>query len=213
MSEIAVRTVDPPKPSLGRHAWLAAALSVLADEGIEALQITRLARELEATRGSFYWHFKDREDLLNSIIEEWQASNSGIIAKTLEDAGSLTEGVLALFYIWVHDERFSNNLDQAMRDWARHDAIVGDAMRREDDNRVGAIAGFFRKHGYGDDDAFVRARVIYFTQVAYYALHIEEDMTARLNLTEHYFRTFTGREIGVEQAAAFRQRMIEENKP
>ena len=213
MAEIAVWTAGPPKPPLGRQDWLSAALRVLADEGIDALQITRLARELEATRGSFYWHFKDREDLLNSIIEKWQAANSGIIARTLENAASLTEGVLSLFHFWVHDERFSNNLDQAMRNWAYHDATVGNAMRREDDNRVAAIAGFFRKHGYGEDDAFVRARVIYFTQVAYYALHIEESMTARLNLTEHYFRTFTGREIDNEQAAAFRRRMIEEKAP
>ncbi len=210
MADIAVRTVDPPKPSLGRHDWLSAGLRVLAEEGIDALQITRLARELDATRGSFYWHFKDREDLLNSLIEEWQAANSGIIARTLENAGSLTEGVLSLFYIWVHDERFSNNLDQAIRNWARNDDAVGDAMRREDDNRVEAIARFFRQHDYDEDDAFVRARVIYFTQVAYYALHIEESMTARLNLTEHYFRTFTGRELDIEKAAEFRQRMIEE---
>lgn len=210
MAEIAVRTVDPPKPSLGRHAWLSAALNVLADEGIDALQITRLARELDATRGSFYWHFKDRDDLLTSLIEEWQAANSGIIARTLEEAETLTDGVLALFYIWVQDERFSNNLDQAMRNWARHDDAVGDAMRREDDNRVEAIARFFRKHGYDADDAFVRARVIYFTQVSYYALNIEESLTDRLNLTRHYFRTFTGRDINDEQAEAFRQRMIKE---
>ncbi len=207
MAQIAVRTVDPPKPSLGRHDWLSAALNLLAEEGIEALQITRLARELDATRGSFYWHFKDREDLLNSLIEEWQAANSGVIAQTLDGADTLADGVLSLFYIWVHDEQFSRHLDQAIRAWARHDTDIGAVVRREEDNRVAAIARFFRRHGYEEDDALVRARVIYFTQVGYYALNIEESMTARLNLTGAYFRTFTGRELDAETAATHRLRM------
>ena len=207
MEQIAVRTVDPPKPSLGRHDWLSTALNLVAREGIEALQITRLARELEATRGSFYWHFKDREDLLNSLIEEWQAANSGVIAQTLDNAETLAEGVLSLFYIWVHDEQFSRHLDQAIRDWARHDETIGAVVRREEANRVAAITRFFRRHGYDEDDALVRARVIYFTQVGYYALNIEESMTARLNLAGVYYRTFTGQDLDPDVAAAHRRRM------
>jgi len=210
MADIAVRTVDPPKPALGRHAWIAAALTVLADEGIDALQITRLARDLDVTRGSFYWHFKDRDALLGSVVEEWQAANSGVIARTLESARSLTDGVLSLFYIWVNDERFSPRLDQAIREWARWDTAIGAAVRREEDNRVAAIAGFFRKHDYGEEDALVRARVLYFTQVGYYALNLDESMTARLSLTDGYFRTFTGREIDAARAAEFRRRLREE---
>lgn len=206
MEQIAVRTVDPPKPSLGRHDWLSAALNVVAREGIEALQITRLARELDATRGSFYWHFKDREDLLNSLIEEWQAANSGVIAETLDGSESLADGVLSLFTIWVHDEQFSRHLDQAIRDWARHDESIGAVVRQEEANRVATIARFLRRHGYEQDDAMVRARVIYFTQVGYYALNIEESMTARLNLTGIYYRTFTGRELDPAIAAAHRLR-------
>jgi AcrR family transcriptional regulator len=213
MPQIAVRTVDPVKPVLGRHAWLTVALTMLAREGIDAVQITRLARKLNATRGSFYWHFKDREDLLNCIIEEWQAANSGIIAETLDRATSLTEGVLSLFYVWVNDEQFSPHLDQAIRDWARHDTTIRQVVRCEEDNRVAAIAAFFGKHDYGKDDAFVRARVLYFTQAGYYALNIEESMTARLSLTDSYYRTFTGREIDTEQAAAFRKRMEQGETP
>ena len=207
MAEVAVRTVEPPKQTLGRHAWIATALSVLARDGIDALQITRLARELDATRGSFYWHFKDREDLLNCMMAEWQAANSGIIARTLEDAVSLTDGVLALFYIWVNDEQFSPRLDQAIRDWARRDRAIAVAVQREEDNRVAAIAAFLGKHGYDEKDAFVRARVLYFTQVGYYALNLEESLTDRLNLTGSYFRTFTGREIDTAQEAEFRRRL------
>lgn len=207
MAQTADDISHSPRPALGRLNWIAAALEILAPEGIDAVQITRLARRLDATRGSFYWHFKNRDDLLDCIIANWRAANSGIIAEVLNEATSLTEGVLSLFHVWVNDEQFSSQLDQAIRDWARHDGAIRAVVQGEEDDRVGAIAAFFRKHGYSKDDAFVRARVIYFTQVGYYALNIEESMTQRLDLTEPYFRTFTGRDIDAEQAAAFRDRM------
>ncbi len=213
MAQTAAEATDPSRPVLGRQDWIDAALEVLAPEGIEAVQITRLARKLGATRGSFYWHFKDRDDLLACIIARWQAANSGVIADLLDAAGSLTEGILSLFHLWVNNEQFSSRLDQAIRDWARHDDTTGAMVRREEDHRVAAIAAFLRKHGYAKDEAFVRARVIYFTQVGYYALNIEESMTERLDLTEPYFRTFTGREIDAAQARDFRERMQAERAP
>lgn len=207
MAQIAAEKADSSRSVLGRKDWIDAALEILAPEGIDAVQITRLARKLGATRGSFYWHFKDRDELLDCITAHWQAANSGIISQLLDEAGSLTEGVLSLFYLWVNDEQFSSQIDQAIRDWARHDDAIRAVVQREEDSRVDAIAAFFGKHGYTSDDAFVRARVIYFTQVGYYALNIEENMTKRLDLTEPYFRTFTGRDIDAGQAAAFRQRL------
>ncbi|MCR9137823.1 MAG: TetR/AcrR family transcriptional regulator [Alphaproteobacteria bacterium] len=209
MTPIAAEKADSTRSVLGRKDWINAALEILAPEGIDAVQITRLGRELDATRGSFYWHFKDRDDLLECIIDHWQAANSGVIAEVLKEAASLTEGVLSLFYLWVNDEQFSSQIDQAIRDWARHNDAIRAVVQHEENSRVEAIAAFFRKHGFTSDDAFVRARVIYFTQVGYYALHIEESMTKRLDLTESYFRTFTGRDIDAGQAKAFRRRLEE----
>ena len=50
----------------------------------------------------------------------------------------------------------------------------------------------FVRFGYEDEDALVRARVLYFTQIGYYALDIREPIEARLNLTPHYLKAFTG---------------------
>lgn len=207
MAQTAVRTVDSAKPPLGKYDWLAASLSMLVDEGVEAVQITRLARKLNVTRGSFYWHFKDRNDLLDAVLAEWRAANSGVMASSLTKATSLTDGVLSLFSIWVEDEQFSARLDQAIRDWARRSDQVMQIVRLEEDERIKAIAAFFGKHGYDEIDAFVRARVLYFTQTGYYALNIEESMTARLELLETYYRTFTGTDIDAGEAAAFKTRI------
>jgi AcrR family transcriptional regulator len=201
---------DDRRIPLAKPDWLAAGLQVLVDEGIEAVQITRLARELGVTRGSFYWHFGDRGDLLTAMIAEWRHLNSGIMKAALAGAPSLTDGILALFSVWTDSEPFSPRLDRAMRDWANRSDSVKQTVAAEDDSRVDAIAAFFCKFGFEVAEAFARARVIYFTQVTYYALDIEEALTDRMEALEIYFRCFTGLEIDPDAADAFRKKLFDE---
>jgi AcrR family transcriptional regulator len=59
----------PNRPSMTPEHWIAAATDLLVDKGIDAVRVDPLARQLEVTRGSFYWHFKDRESLLVSVLK------------------------------------------------------------------------------------------------------------------------------------------------
>ena len=58
--------------------------------------------------------------------------------------------------------------------------------------RTEAVKALFVRFGYEDGDAFVRARVLYYMQIGYYALDLREPIEARLNLTPHYLKAFTG---------------------
>ncbi len=205
-----------PKPHrLSAEDWIACALQTLIESGIEAVQITALARRLDVTRGSFYWHFESREALLDALLTHWRRQNTGVMVEALTGADSLDTGILALFSVWVDDARFDPKLDQAVRDWARHSDTLHGAVKSEDDARVAAIAGFYTRHGYEQPEAFIRARVLYYTQISYYALSKEqdEDMTDRLGYLEAYFRAFTGRDIDPEIARAYRAETLEASKP
>ncbi len=193
-----------------REDWLETALAVLVDSGIEDVQITRLATRLEVTRGSFYWHFTDRGDLVDALIDAWRNQNTGVMVDALEGSGSLTEGILRLFSVWVDHDQFDPKLDQAMRDWARRSEEVHAIVIEEDDRRIETIAQFFRRFGYQDPEAFIRARVIYFTQVSYYALEIREPMDRRMSYLSAYFRCYTGQEMDEAVAQDYRRRMAEE---
>jgi AcrR family transcriptional regulator len=57
---------------LGRNDWLKAARLALLRGGVEAVRVEKLARDLQVTKGSFYWHFKDREELLEILLCEWE---------------------------------------------------------------------------------------------------------------------------------------------
>lgn len=198
---------------LGRGDWLIAGLRILIDEGIDAVRITRLADDLGVTRGSFYWHFRDRDDLLNGLIEFWSQKNTAAVREAVAGAPSLTDGILALFDAWIDPERFDPRLDHAMRDWARRSDRVRRAVDDADTERVAVIASLYRGFGYDEDEAFIRARVIYFGQIGYYALDLDESLAARLANLEAYYLCFTGTPIDPAAAAAYRRRYLNPEDP
>jgi len=190
-----------------REDWLDAALKVLVESGIEDVQITKLAAQMDVTRGSFYWHFTDRGDLVDALIAAWKEKNTGVMVGALDGVESLTEGILQLFSVWVDHDQFNPKLDQAMRDWARRSDEVRATVIEEDDRRIDVISRFFRRFDYPESEAFIRARVIYFTQISYYALDIREPMDRRMSYLADYFRCYTGREMDEATARDYRNKM------
>ncbi|MEO1140360.1 MAG: TetR/AcrR family transcriptional regulator [Pseudomonadota bacterium] len=191
---------------LTRDDWIEAGLDLLIESGVDAVQITVLSRKLGVTRGSFYWHFESREALLDALIHRWRVRNTNVMVEAVSDAETLDDGILALFAVWTDHRRFDPDLDQAIRDWARYDDALRAKVKVEDDARVAAIAEFFVRHGYDQPEAFIRARVICFTQITYYALGVadEESNAQRMGYLEAYFRCFTGRDIHPGTAEAYR---------
>ena len=57
---------------LSREDWIEAALQALADGGPREVAVERLAARLGATKGSFYWHFADREELISEALATWE---------------------------------------------------------------------------------------------------------------------------------------------
>ncbi|WP_162932987.1 TetR/AcrR family transcriptional regulator [Roseovarius sp. EL26] len=207
-------TARPPR--LNGADWVEAALGVLLQKGVDAVQITTLARQLKVTRGSFYWHFENREALLDALLEEWRARNTGVIIEAIKQTDCLEDGIFSLFSVWVDHTRFDPRLDQAIRDWARHSDKLCLIVKAEDNARVIAIAGFYERHGFSEPEAFIRARVIYFTQISFYALKIEddEDVQERLGYLNEYFKCFTGRDmdpaLGAEHTAKYLKGMSDD---
>lgn len=192
--------------------WLDAAYQVLVESGVDAVKVMPLAKMLNLSRTSFYWHFESREALLTALLAEWRARNTGVMVEAIADTKTLDDGILALFSVWTDHTRFDPQLDQAIRDWARYGAGLQHTVQAEDDARVDAIAGPFRRHGYAPVEAFIRARVIYFTQLSYYALNMQERETpeTRLGYLGAYFLSFTGREIAPATAEKYLESLLRE---
>ena len=162
---------------------------MLARRGVGAVTVLDLSERLGVSRSSFYWHFRNRDGLIDALLERWDDLNTRSIVQQAEaPAATIIEAVLNIFRCWVDAALFSPRLDLAVREWARRSEPVRQRLDRSDNARMTAIEAMFRRHGYPPDDALVRARVLYTMQIGYYALEIKEPIEVRLALAPHYLR-------------------------
>ena len=107
-SAVRLDSIDDPsaEPRKSRGDWIDVAQDSLVEEGIDAVRITRLAEDLGVTRGSFYWHFKDRDELLTCLIERWERKNTAAVLNAVQQAQNLADGILKLFDIWIDPKLF-----------------------------------------------------------------------------------------------------------
>jgi AcrR family transcriptional regulator len=194
-----------------REDWLKLALETLISEGVEAVRVLALGQKLNVSRSSFYWYFKSRQDLLDQLLEHWRDNNTRFIVERAErPAASITQAVLNVFECWLDASLFNPQLDFAIRAWSRLSAEVRHVVNEEDDARVAAVCAMFKRYGYEDTEAFVRARVLYFVQIGYYSLEIDEPVRSRLSLVPAYLRTHTGKDPLEGEMEAF-ARLVQRN--
>jgi AcrR family transcriptional regulator len=177
---------------LGAADWLRAARDELIKRGVMSVKVDRLARKLHVTRGSFYWHFKSRDDLLKQLLNHWITNNTEPFKRVLTnhpDAGGKFQGIIDL---WLAEDEYDPRFDTAVRDWARVSPQIARSVRRADDERIAVLTEIFRELGYADPEATVRARITYFHQVGYYALGIVEETETRRKLRPFYTKALMG---------------------
>ncbi|HEY2239319.1 MAG TPA: helix-turn-helix domain-containing protein, partial [Streptosporangiaceae bacterium] len=68
-------------------AWVEAGLEALGAGGPEAVRVDPLARALGVTRGSFYWHFADRDALLTELLNAWERAATDDVLERVERHG------------------------------------------------------------------------------------------------------------------------------
>lgn len=189
-----------------REDWLNLALEILVSEGVDSVRVLTLSQRLGVSRSSFYWYFKGRQDLLDQLLAVWREKNTKfIVERAGRAAATVVRGVMNVFECWVNEALFDPRLDFAIRAWAHLSERIRRIVDQADDERVAAIRDMFLCHGYDAEDAFVRARVLYYMQIGYYSLDLNEPMDSRLSHVAAYLRTFTGQEPAREDVADFRR--------
>lgn len=167
-------------PRRDREDWIEAARRALIEGGVTKVKVEPLAAVLGVTTGSFYHHFRRRQDLLGAVLAHWELENTEPLFKVVREAGNDPDARLdALFEAWLSERDYDPTYDAAVRDWARTDKLAEAAVRRVDDRRIDLLKDIYLGFGYDADRAFIRARVTYFHQVGYYALRIIEPRAVR----------------------------------
>jgi AcrR family transcriptional regulator len=135
----------PSSKRLGRDDWIEAALRALTVGGLAALSVERLAAELGATKGSFYWHFKDRGALIEATLAEWERRDTDQLIERASTIDDPRERLRWLFHV-VFSEAAVVGIDTALLADA-DSPLVSEALARVAARRLRYIEKQFKLMG------------------------------------------------------------------
>jgi AcrR family transcriptional regulator len=157
------RTPSETRAPRGREAWLEAALDTLAESGVDGLRVESLAKRLGLTKGSFYWHFRDRPSLLAELLQRWREGRMDAIHRHAGNGAETPRerllGLLSRYEGRVNPRGMA--IEMAVREWARRDAEAAAVVAAVDAERLAVVSGLFGELGYGTGEARTRAYLFY----------------------------------------------------
>ncbi|PTM92179.1 TetR/AcrR family transcriptional regulator [Mycoplana dimorpha] len=175
------------------EGWLEAAYEALLESGVDSVKILPLAKKLNLSRTSFYWFFKDREELLDALIARWREKNTGNLVKRTEAyAESLAEAMLNVFDCWLDKTLFDSQFEFAVRSWALQSPEILAEVQQADQLRLEALTRMFMRFGFDEASADVRARTTYLVQIGYISMQSREDVALRMKRIPEYIAIYTG---------------------
>ncbi|MDR2334537.1 MAG: TetR/AcrR family transcriptional regulator [Burkholderiaceae bacterium] len=144
------------KESLSASDWIDAAWDAIGTHGMAGVRVEALATKMKVTKGSFYWHFKDRDALIDAVVQRWLEVFS---IKTMESA--LKGGAAADERLWQLFERVVKELSTAhsavLRLWARNSPKLMTVLHAEHEKRMGFVSRAFRELGFDERESLLRA--------------------------------------------------------
>jgi AcrR family transcriptional regulator len=141
---------------VSKGEWLQAALEALARGNVSEISIGGLARSLGISKSGFYWHFKNRDDLLDQLLKHWDREVTEVITKnaelqTLDPKARLRRAAEIII---------DNDLvrfEIGIRQWAMNDKRAARAVRSVNRRRLDFARQALGKIGFSGDDVEVRA--------------------------------------------------------
>ncbi|MDQ3733233.1 MAG: TetR/AcrR family transcriptional regulator [Actinomycetota bacterium] len=163
-----------------RDAWVDAALQALAHGGPDAVRVEALAVRLGVSKGGFYWHFADRQALLDEMLDSWEkAGTEGIIARFDSQRADPRAKLRQLFEL-APTADFAVEL--AVRDWSRRDKGVAQRLRRVDNRRMAWLRSLFGEFCPDETDVEARSMLAYSLLIGSYFITAQHGDKTRLQM-------------------------------
>lgn len=157
------------KPTRSAEDWLHAALAMLGRDGADAVKVEPLARELGVTKGSFYWHFRDRGALLRGVLELWKSIATQAIIDRVDALGGAPAAKLQALVEGTSQSKRAARVEHAIRAWAAHDRLARAAVQGIDAKREAYVRDLLIEHGISEVHATARARILYLALIGEFA--------------------------------------------
>lgn len=144
---------------LTAEAWAEAALEVIAESGIETVAVEPLARRLGVTKGSFYWHFANRQALIQSALERWERCETDeVLARAAQEQDPRKR--LARLFREADGSQRAGRLYLALTG-SMENRLIQTVVRRVMDHRVEFLRECYASMGLPAGEAWKRAILAY----------------------------------------------------
>ncbi|HEX5088958.1 MAG TPA: TetR/AcrR family transcriptional regulator [Nocardioides sp.] len=139
------------RESLSRADWVEAALDALARGGLAAVAVEPLAKQLGTTKGSFYWHFADRNALLEATLERWEQRDTEQVIAALDDTRDALERLrrllrVAFMSVRANTANGGGSVELALQASASHPLVAG-TLNRVTTRRLGQLTQLYTAVG------------------------------------------------------------------
>lgn len=159
----------PARQSLNAESWAAAALDAMAAGGLDAVAVEPLARRLNVTKGSFYWHFPNREALVKAALALWEQRETVDVVSGLDQEPDPYQRIVNLF-------KRANSSYKAGRLYlalaaASDDVRVNEVVQRVSARRLAYLEKCYRALGMSAEEAPLWATFAYATFIGNQQVH------------------------------------------
>jgi AcrR family transcriptional regulator len=182
-----VHVMTRPDRRLSRESWIDAALVALTERGVAGVAVEPLATRLGVTKGSFYWHFANRDELLAAALEAWEAERTDELIARLDEVPDPRDRLA----VWAQHALGADKALLVGLHAASDHPIVGPVLRRVTERRIEYLAELFRAAGASDADAGRRALLLYGADVGLFevsrALGDQPDLDALIGTVQSVF--------------------------
>jgi AcrR family transcriptional regulator len=157
-----VRSAKKPARRLDRRAWMAAAFDELSAHGWDGVRVEPIAEKLGITKGSFYWHFADRDALVAAMFVRWAEGRVRAIRHETEDDADPRALLYRLIDLYARGPNARGlAIELAIRGVARSDSRAADAVAAVDGERLAQVSRLFTKLGSKPSQSDARAFLFY----------------------------------------------------
>jgi AcrR family transcriptional regulator len=149
-----------PRRRFTRDDWASAALAAIAEGGLPAVAVEPLAAKLGTTKGSFYWHFPNRDALLEAALALWEQATTTTVLARVDESSDDAQTQLRLLIELVVAMAERDPVGLALLPYAAH-PVVGPALERVTRARIAGTGRLFERLGFRPAQARRRALLAY----------------------------------------------------
>ncbi len=143
--------------NLTRADWISGAWKMLGEKGVEGVRVEPLARRLGVTKGSFYWHFKGRQELIEALVDYWFSLWDDEISNDRLSQSNPVDRIWVLFENVIG--RLSRGQTVSLRMLSHSDEDIARRIEERDRQRLAFLIDQLQELGFSPQEARVRGQV------------------------------------------------------